>query len=248
MRMTFLDESSTFEFSNSWDVALQNLSSPPVVHHVAYRGAAVTGIEQKPAFAGIVIHPAKTVLALPGWEDAFEFVDDGALHTLFDLEKLIRMLLHGSHLAMQVLGSACGSVTLEEARSILEWTVNHRHLRPAIDSAATLEADLAEKFSAGEAIDHFRRYLQGRRLAEGEWSMTLPNLVAELDDAFASELCDIATDRTKVAETVSPRTLDKMRAHVTTHPIDPRAPALAATPSNYEALSRFLVDKRMEAG
>lgn len=246
MGLTFLDETSEFTFSDGWNVALKNLTAPPVVHHVAYRGIAVTEIAQNAAYAGIVVQPAATVLALPGWEDAYEFVDDGSLHTLFDIEKLIRMFLHGSHLALEVLGSTRRSRYLEETEAILDWTVNRRHLRPAIDSAATLWSDSATALDTGTVIDHFRRFLQGRALTRHQFGMGLNVLLEEVETDLADELTTLAGDRAKVAETVPSHTLAAMRDFTRKHPIDPQTSSLPGAPSHYEALSNWLVDRRLE--
>lgn len=246
MGLLTLDAHHELTLPAAWPEAYAQSEAPAVVHHVAYRGLEVTGIAQPAAFAGIVVQPAQTVLALPGWEDAYEVVVDGALHTLFDIEKLIRMLLHGSHLALEVLGSPARALGLEAADQILDWTVNRRHLAPASDSGATLGSPLAPRLAAGDAIDHFRRYLQGLELAQGRLSLRLDVLVEPVDAELRSTVVGLAGDPQRVAEVVPSATLQAMRNFVSEHPLDPAGSALPPGPTDYAALSHWLVTTRLE--
>lgn len=85
--------------------------SPPVEHLVAYQGSWRGLPAPSPAWlGGVVVQPAETVLGLRGFEDAFEtsvaWGQEHAPVVVFDLEKIIRMALAQSGLALEILGSA----------------------------------------------------------------------------------------------------------------------------------------------
>lgn len=85
--------------------------SPPLQHLVAYQGSWRGLPAPAPAWlGGVIVQPAKTVLGLRGFEDAFEasmgWGDMQVPVVAFDLEKIIRMALAQSGLALEILGSA----------------------------------------------------------------------------------------------------------------------------------------------
>ncbi|RVU42606.1 hypothetical protein EA187_15575 [Lujinxingia sediminis] len=75
-------------------------------------GPGAEGIETPWRLAGITILPASTLLGLRAFEDAYEDqlpgeAPDGSdcMRVIFDLEKLLRMALHQSVLALELLAS-----------------------------------------------------------------------------------------------------------------------------------------------
>jgi hypothetical protein len=224
MQLTFLDEPVKLEPVPGFDTLVADW--PAIHHHVRYRGASATGIDHAPAAGGWVVHPASTVLALPGFEDAFEVVVAGELHTLFDVEKIVRMLLHDSHLALEILGSAASFDAAPVSRDILAWTLNTRHLAAARDAAKHL-ASGSGIAGPDDALEQARRYLQGAALARGDLSLNLEVLAGR----FGLDV---------------PRDLDSARAVVDMVPLLPDRPALPDSPADYDRLSDWLVAQRLE--
>lgn len=82
--------------------------APKIQRLGVYQGALVRGLPlaSRAWLGGVVVQPARTVLGLRGFEDAFETsVGDHLPLVCFDLEKLIRMALRQSGLALEILGS-----------------------------------------------------------------------------------------------------------------------------------------------
>ncbi len=240
MELTFLDQPRDVSSSTTLVASLAALPAAPQ-HHVVYRGLDSTGIAVPSAFGGWLVLPATTVLALPGFEDAYEFVDDGALHTIFDLEKIIRMLLHGSHLAVEVLSSRAALNASEASVRCLAQTLNRRHLAAAKDSQRTLADATPGAISNADALEHLRRVAQGSSLSRGRLGMKLELLVRD-NEWTADRLVDLATEPAKVAEPVDADTLEEIRTLAASATF---GDALPANPSDYDALSNWLVAKRL---
>ncbi len=77
----------------------------PVDRIVMISGTEVHGWRTPRQIAGIATAPAPQVLGLHAWDDAREGLAIGTPWVIFDIEKLIRMLLRQSPLAYRVLAS-----------------------------------------------------------------------------------------------------------------------------------------------
>ena len=104
------------------------------------------------SLAGIVVHPAHVVLGLAGWEDAFEGILPACKTpvVLFDLEKLLRMMLSQSGLAAEILAAP----TLVAAP-------------PGFDPRALLDA-----LATTRLLDHYRQLPRARHIEDLRGLMT----------------------------------------------------------------------------
>jgi hypothetical protein len=227
---------------------LVTLSAPPAPHGWLglMSGPAVHGFASPWQLGGVVVQPAALVLGLKPWEDAFEGVIPAAPPVpwvRFDLEKLIRMALHQSGLALELLGGAplepgpidphaiaAGAITRQQ---LSYWRDTTRH-EVATPPAAALEwLGLVRRVLTGYALAQDARYVA--------W---LPELLASHAPASLAAL---------VAPVLAGEALEEA-ARGASAPLlaslwdrlDPEAPcALPERPSDYDGLERMLVAARL---
>lgn len=248
MDFRFLDAHADPGPTPDLDGAFEDL--PPLLHLVEHRGPDATGIALPTALGGIVLHPARTVLALPGWEDAFEAVVDEQLVVCFDAEKLLRMLLHASQLAIDILASPVRHQGLDEAHDLLRWALNRRHLSPARDAQSALLALQPGELSLVNIAELMRRFLQGHLVADGAVTTRLGTMIEVLELDIPARLQEPLLRAAKledVAEPLEEGILGEFKKFVRHNPIDSERSRLPENPADYGALSDWLVSRRLES-
>jgi hypothetical protein len=212
-------------------------------------GPQVVGHDAPWRLGGIIIQPAHIVLGLRPWEDAFEGVitpPDAAPipWVCFDLEKIIRMMLHQSGLALTLLAGVTIEAGPVNPRAIAANAITHAQLHHWRDVTAPGVAD--PPADPVRWLGLVRQLLTGVLLAEHAHFMAWlpaqrPHAPAPLG-ALIGELLDGAP-LTEQARQDSAPALSALW-----HRMDPARPsALPERPSGYEALNALLVQARLDA-
>lgn len=202
----------------------------PVDRIAVIAGPEVHGWPTARQIGGYVSTPADTVLGLKPWDDAREGVVLGAPWVIYDIEKLVRMLLRQSPHAFRIVAShVCAHEILSaDRRFLLESAVAAQLVRNIAAESATppslrkdTQLNTLAELTAGWALARGHADLHAATVlgAHPQWAqldLTNPNDVARAIEALRHELqtCDVA---------------------------------LPEQPSNYDGLSRWLVDRRQQA-
>lgn len=227
---------------------------PPAVLATAWSGRAVFGFDSPLRVGGVLVQPADVVLGIRGWEDAFEDTlalaghDRPVPYALFDIEKIVRMMLHQSGLAFEVLASPVVLAGDEfKARRVLEAAITHEILHHYRDVAAGTLARLDEAEGEGawaaDVLDIARHALTGVALAQGRVDFRLWPLVADFGDAGLEGLLR----EVERSDTIDPTGLAEFGRHVDdlVERIDPDAARLPDRPRDYDWLDEFVVANRL---
>jgi hypothetical protein len=253
--------------------------APPAPLFVAlYDGPPATALPRSTSrIGGVFVHPAETVLALPGFEDAYEGLtrlgedeqsgatngaEDGAAYpipwTLFDLEKIVRMMLHQSGLAFAILTAAPTLHTTDDfdpraiagALATRDLLAHYRDLgRDALGTP-----DPGAPGEVASLLDALRYLCAGVALAErGAVAHSMATLLAHagrldlpdgLDELVAPTLEGARLDRASlealgaIARDLS-RRLERALAG--------EGGALPGRPHDYDGVSEMLVTRRLDA-
>lgn len=226
---------------------LDLLPSPSVTHGWlgALDGPAVVGFEAPWRLGGVVVQPAHIVLGLKPWEDAFEGVLSPAHHApipwvRFDLEKLIRMALHQSGLALELLGGVTVEPGPVDPHAIAAAAITRGQLGYWRDvtrrGVATPPADALEWLAL------VRRLLTGCALAqEARFVAWLPELLAQHAPAALVPHVHAALAGEPPDHAACASLLSALWAR-----LDPAAPcALPERPADYAGLEQLLVSERL---
>lgn len=90
-------------------------SLPPLLCAAWWGGPSCEAIVNAPRrLGGVVVQPAEVVLGLRGWEDAFEGIlpESRTPYVFFELEKIIRIMLRQSPMALEILAAPTASASL----------------------------------------------------------------------------------------------------------------------------------------
>jgi hypothetical protein len=224
---------------------------PAALFLSAWSGRAVHGFDSPLRLGGVVAQPAEVVLGLRAWEDAFEETHDldeynrPVPSVLFEVEKLVRMMLHQSGLAFEILASPV--VLLDQsfpARRIIESAVTTDILHHYRDVASGLVRRLVESNGQGatpaDVLDAVRNALTGRALVDGRVGFDVWELAGEYgSEALLREV--------ESGERVELELLGKVSAHVEglLDDIRPDEATLPASPQEYDWLNDFVVSCRL---
>lgn len=244
---------------------------PPAYFLSQYAGSEVNGFKRPRKLGGVMIHPARTVLGLRAWDDAHESVlsahppkiDEDAHpqtpYVLFDLEKIIRMMLHQSGLALEILASpirlkiaqpealqipAYGIINAALTRDILDyyWSIARNTIFNSTNSARSARAD--------ELLNAARHALTGWMLSQGVVEFSLPRLLKNCEFGQLIELIQECLDISGAKNALV--SADRARAlsvHIERliESVDPAKCALAENPAGYDWLNDLVVERRLAA-
>lgn len=189
---------------------------------------AVNGHSVRRRFGGVYSETARTVCGLRSWDDTREDVIDGEPWALFEVEKLVRMLLRQSGLAFELLASSRTAGGTFPAREIVRAAVT----REIVAYYQDVARPLVEATPATDELWRWRSLLTGLLLTRtGDVSLHLDTLLdatgAPRGAAGEVPASDVVADA--FAE------------------LDVRGAALPATPSDYAWLDEVVATLRMEA-
>ena len=231
----------------------------PVAHLAAWAGPELSGYSSPTKIGGVVIHPAEVVLGLRGWDDAYEGTGEfgdterQCPWVLFDLEKIIRMMLHQSGLALEILASPMCvdpdklTATPIDARRIVESAITSdvlHHYADLVRSGRRRLGRLGSEYDAYELLDSIRSGLTGMELAEGSFAVDLDTLVerraeSALADVISSlrEGAELGSHAVEELDLQFGRWLDVLE--------EPGATPLPESPRDYAWLHDYLVERRL---
>jgi hypothetical protein len=206
-------------------------------------GPEVTGGEADPRFGGVFVAPRETVLGIRLWRDVHEAVEsDGAgpvSWSIYEIEKIVRMMLHQSPMALEILASPAfvGSFKSEafEPRRIVEAAVTSEILQAYAQEAEGFLESADARSSNPAALGGLRRALMGEALAKGA---VLTRLNSLLEWYASGELSDaVEADETPAILRHGRSILDDLRSET--------SPTLPEAPSDYDGLDALVVERRM---
>jgi predicted nucleotidyltransferase len=250
-------EAMTLSFSKGPGVSLGGAwmnwaaeHEPPALFLSAWSGPTVHGFDSRLRVGGVLAQPADVVLGIRAWEDAFEEThdldgcDQPVPSVLFEIEKLVRMMLHQSGLAFEILASPAVHCDMGfPARRIVESAITTDILHHYRDVASGAMRRFVEVDGQGvmptDVLDAVRNALTGRALAEGRVAFD----VWELADEYGSEAL---LREVGAGEAVEPEMLDDVAKLVESllDDIRPGESGLPASPKDYDWLNDFVVSCR----
>lgn len=234
---------------SDWD-AWAAEQRPPAQFLCAWSGRPVHGFDSPVRLGGVFAQPAEVVLGIRGWDDASEGTleldgqEEPVPYALFEVEKIVRMMLHQSGLAFEILASP--AVLHDDgfpARRIIESAITGDILHHYRDVASGWMARLVETKGQGAApadvLDVARNALTGRALAEGRVAFDVWELASE----FGLEAL-----LRGVEKSVEPQLLDELSAKIDEllEAIRPDTAKLPASPQDYDWLNDLVVEWRLE--
>jgi hypothetical protein len=190
-------------------------------------------------------------MGLQVWSDTREFEVEDVPVSLFDVGKVIRMLLHQSGLAVETLSAGRRAIPERwkaagfEPRRAVEWGITEDVLEHYRDAAAPfvreedggLDPGLVRH---GEWLHRARLLLTGAALAEGRVGVSLDYLLETTgDDALADAIDAVARKESGARERLVAEAAPMAESLQTTE-----ADALPASPDGYDELDEWLVDLR----
>ncbi|MFP4599824.1 MAG: DNA polymerase beta superfamily protein, partial [Persicimonas sp.] len=227
---------------------------PPAQFLSVWSGAGVHGFDSPLRLGGVVVQPAEVVLGIRGWEDAFEQTLDLEVAerpvpvALFEIEKIVRMMLHQSGLAFEILTSPAVlcDTSCFDARAIVEAAITTEIVHHYRDIAGGWLERLAEAegrgASAADVLDVFRHALTGLGLMRGEVDLRLWATVERYADAELEGLLREVQRGAKIAGELLDELLDRGRRLVAG--LSPEDAALPARPNDYDGLDDLVVSLR----
>ncbi len=227
---------------------------PPAQFLSAWSGPSVHGFDSPLRLGGVVVQPAEVVLGIRGWEDAFEQVLEAGPDqspvpvALFEVEKIVRMMLHQSGLAFEILTSPAVlfDASAFDARAVVEAAVTADIIHHYRDIAGGWLERLAESEGRGarapDVLDVFRHALTGLGLMHGEVDFRLWAAVERYADGELEGLLREVQRGAKIAGELLDELLDRGRQLVAD--LSPEDAALPASPNDYDGLNDLVVSLR----
>ncbi len=237
---------------------------PPIVHLVQFGGGQINGFSCAERVGGVFVQPAQVVLGLKAWDDAFEGVLAGETPwVLFEAEKIVRMLLRQSGLALEILASPVaanfgaglgvdfdplalvrGAITREIVLYYRDVTrLGVSRLLALVESARFDDPCLLDNW--GWLQDLFRNLLTGCVLGQqGNVCLHLEHL---LDSQIADGVRELLNEGF-VGNLAVLGELGKHAVRLQGFLEVERAQILPERPSNYDGLNDWLVAQRLVAG
>ncbi|MFW5968470.1 MAG: DNA polymerase beta superfamily protein, partial [Persicimonas sp.] len=180
---------------------------PPARFLSVWSGPPVHGYDGPVRVAGVLAQPAELVLGIRSWNDAFEGTldlsesGDEIPYALFEVEKIVRMMLHQSGLALEILASPTLLVAggngrrggeLFPARRIVESAITGDIIHHYRDVAGRWLERIEEAGRANlgevDAREVARNALTGRALMEGRVAFDLWTLAERYGDGALVDL------------------------------------------------------------
>lgn len=222
---------------------------------VVWSGPSVNGHSGAPVrVGGYFVEPPESVIGLRPFDDAIEgtveleSLERPVPYVFFEFEKILRMMLHQSGLAFEILSSphwlygADEENPCSEARAIVECAATGdllAHYREVTDGSLDdlrSERDL----SVGEILRMFRSLLTGVAAGRGRSSLDLRVLAEALDVSTVSEI----VSKPVQSKVHSGRSALLEEAEALFAQLDSGESALPQHPDGYDDLNEVLVRKR----
>lgn len=239
---------------------------PPARFVSVWSGAAVHGYDSPVRIAGVLAQPAELVLGIRSWNDAFEGTlslresGEEVPYALFEVEKIVRMMLHQSGLALEILASPALLVAGRSgrrggeafpARRIVEAAITSDIIHHYRDVAGRwLERiEQAGRPDLGEvdALEVARNALTGRALMDGRVAFDLWSLAERYGDAALVDLVRRADEADEPGDDWLAEFIERIGGLV--DGLDPDAAALPESPTDYDWLDALVVnERRRQAG
>ncbi len=229
---------------------------PPAHFLALWSGRAVHGFTSPERVGGVVVQPADVVLGIRSWDDAFEGIlevaqwGNAAPFALFEVEKIVRMMLHQSGLAFEILASPAVLHDADfPARRIVDAAVTrgvlHHYRDVAQGQIARLERAQGQGVRPADLLDIARHALTGVALADGLVDFHLWELV----DAYGSSTLEgLLREAPHDAKLDDGYRADFARAvESLIERIDPDAAKLPDNPEDYDYLNDLVVTQRQNA-
>lgn len=218
-----------------WSGWIESLERPPAYVGI-WSGPEVCGYAEAPyRIGGWFVEPVESVVGLRPFDDALEGtleveeVDEPVPYVLFEVEKILRMMLRQSALALEVLSTPYwldaedGSDPCGESRDVVRRALAAEVVEAYRERAV---GDADEGASEEELCGAVRQLATCVALGEGRVS-------AHLDRALEASGAELASDDLR-------STVDGLRAR-----LDETAGALPDSPVGYDALDAWLVERRL---
>lgn len=206
-------------------------------------GSKVTGPEADSRFGGVFVAPRETVLGIRLWRDVHEAVESDEAGSvswgIYEIEKIVRMMLHQSPLAFEILASPAfvGDFRSEafQPRRVVEAAVTSDILKAYAQEAQGLFESAEARSSSAVAVRGLRQALVGAVLATGA-------VLTRLDVLLEWYASDELSNAVEARETSSilrygRSILEDLRSET--------SPKLPESPSDYDGLDALVVEKRM---
>ena len=244
--------------SGSWSEWLAGRRQP-VVHLGVWAARAMNGHQTPTKLGGVVVHPAEVILGLRAWDDAYEGVDcfgedpgEGPW-VLFDLEKIIRMMLRQSGLALEILASPVAAAPDELADGLETGRIVNaaitvgilHHYADLVRSGRRRLARLGSEFDAAELLETVRAGLTGLELASGRFDVSLGRLLERRDDRELDDVVDELRSQAVLSNTavdVLDHRFDRWLDSLDTAEGTP----LPDEPADYDWLHEYLIERRFQ--
>lgn len=251
---------------------LAEIKLPPEIRSAPFlsvwSGSAVHGFDSRLRLGGVFVAPADVVLGLRSWNDAREGVvgasellgaKQSVPYAIFEVEKIVRMMLHQSGLAFEILASpvvfGLDSPRDERtdaqpfpARRILDAAVTSGLLHHYRDvSRATLTRLVAAKGQGARASDIrdlVRTVLTGNVLMHGEVEFHLPTLLERQATAELGDLIENMLPENFVEPMWLQQFEDCISAAIDV--ISPDGSPLPPSPTDYDWLHDFVINSRLQ--
>ncbi len=234
----------------------------PIIHIAQFGGMAVHGFAGVERVGGVFVQPAHSVLGLRAWDDALEGVlPGGAPWVLFEAEKIVRMMLRQSGLALEILASpvggdwgvdfdarvlVCGAITREIVLYYRDVTrVGVSRLLALVESGRIDDPCLED--GRGWLQDLFRHLLTGCVLGQqGHVCLHLEHLLdLPVAEGVREPLDSLVGGR---GDGLAIRELGVQAVRLQGFLEVEQACALPERPSDYDGLNDWLVTQRLVAG
>ena len=207
------------------------------------------------ALFGVAVHAPETLLGLRPWHDTRQGrLKQGTPWTIFELEKLLRMLLHQSPLAVEIIARADGPLPAEELLSAgLTSSIALAYGELVAPVERELKAALAcqevGQLSAARLRKALHRALSGALLArEQRFELEVSQAVAAWQSEQVSELWQILSHsdtlelaHLELAALELERLASRWLKQGGENSLPPR-------PTGYDELHRHLIAQRLKAG
>lgn len=236
--------------SGDWEEWVGTLERRPQ-YLCLWSGPEVSGYEGAPhRIGGFFVEPLESVVGLRPFADSIEGtvdldgVEGPVPYVLFEIEKLVRMVLHRSGFAFELLASPCWIEAADEeepcraARSLLERGLASgvlAHYREGAGSTLDDEAARDER-SEREWLELVREVGTGAALVRGRATLHLGRLLAAPELGVERDEVERVHHFEEVSAAVEPF-LERLRR-------DP-VRGLPEEPDAYESLDEWLVETRL---
>jgi hypothetical protein len=229
------------------------------VHLSIWSGDVLQGYQSQTKIGGVVVHPAETILGIRAWEDAYEGIlsaDGGqssAPWVLFDVEKIVRMMLRQSGLAFEILASpiVAPAEQLEAsfpAHRVVEAAIHDDILLYYRDCADSIRWSV-EGLESGEyrrqIVDAVRHALTGLALIDGRVEFDLRALLEDAEPDIREAVHALLAD-----DTVSPDLHELLRHRLASWCERLEAPGrsvLGHKPDDYDWLDELVARQRLQS-